>query len=94
MSLRKLVPISKLHLESPAKPKSSKGNIDYIISYSVFSFSVAQFNILAQSYALHQWFSYCKPEVLEWETRGPRLIKCISELKADILCLEVMCTKI
>ncbi|ETW05713.1 hypothetical protein H310_03421 [Aphanomyces invadans] len=52
------------------------------------SFSIAQLNILASNLAKPDRFPYVQPTVLEWTTRKEILVRQLTSLQADVLCLE------
>ena len=46
------------------------------------------YNLLAKGYDDPKSWSYVRPEVLNFEYRGPRIIKELSESQADLICLQ------
>jgi mRNA deadenylase 3'-5' endonuclease subunit Ccr4 len=53
-----------------------------------FSFRLASYNILANSYIKPQWYPDVDPGMLDWGWRGPALTEKIERLDADIVCLQ------
>ena len=49
---------------------------------------VASYNVLANSYIKLEWYTRSNPEVLQWENRKNLLTKKITEINADIICLQ------
>ncbi len=52
------------------------------------SFSIASYNILADSYVKPEWYRHVDPEVLRWDRRKFALAERIARLNADIVCLQ------
>ena len=57
-------------------------------SAPVFDFSLKQWNILAQSLAIHGGFVLCPPSALEWEHRAPLITQEILHSSPDLILLE------
>lgn len=56
------------------------------------TFSVLSYNILADSYASNEMYSYCPSWALSWPYRRQNLLREIVGYRADIVCLqEVIC---
>lgn len=53
-----------------------------------FSFRIASYNILANSYIQPAWYPGVDPGVLRWSWRGPALAEKILTLDADVICLQ------
>ncbi|MGH9755357.1 MAG: endonuclease/exonuclease/phosphatase family protein [Blastocatellia bacterium] len=52
------------------------------------SFSIASYNVLADSYVKPQWYPNVDPEVLRWDRRKFALAERVARLDADIVCLQ------
>lgn len=52
------------------------------------SFSIASYNILADSYVSPKWYPNVDPEILRWDRRKFALTERIERLNADIVCLQ------
>jgi mRNA deadenylase 3'-5' endonuclease subunit Ccr4 len=52
------------------------------------SFSIASYNVLADSYVKPQWYPNVDPEVLRWDRRKFALAERVERLDADIVCLQ------
>jgi mRNA deadenylase 3'-5' endonuclease subunit Ccr4 len=52
------------------------------------SFSIASYNVLADSYVKPEWYSNVDPEVLRWDRRKFALADRVARLDADIICLQ------
>jgi mRNA deadenylase 3'-5' endonuclease subunit Ccr4 len=52
------------------------------------SFSVASYNVLADSYVKPEWYPNVDPEVLRWDRRKFAMAERIARLGADIVCLQ------
>jgi mRNA deadenylase 3'-5' endonuclease subunit Ccr4 len=52
------------------------------------SFSIASYNVLADSYVKPQWYPNVDPEVLRWDRRKFALAERVARLDADIICLQ------
>src|SRR5215471_7571925 len=52
------------------------------------SFSIASYNVLADSYVKPEWYPNVNPEVLRWDRRKFALAERIARLDADIVCLQ------
>src|SRR5262245_7884071 len=52
------------------------------------SFSIASYNILADSYVKPKWYTNVDPEVLRWDRRKFALAERVARLDADIVCLQ------
>jgi mRNA deadenylase 3'-5' endonuclease subunit Ccr4 len=52
------------------------------------SFSIASYNILADSYVRPNWYLNIDPEILRWDRRKFALAEKITRLDADIVCLQ------
>jgi mRNA deadenylase 3'-5' endonuclease subunit Ccr4 len=52
------------------------------------SFSIASYNVLADSYVQPQWYPNVEPESLQWDRRKFALAERIARLDADIVCLQ------
>ncbi|XP_010549782.1 PREDICTED: carbon catabolite repressor protein 4 homolog 1 [Tarenaya hassleriana] len=79
-SPRRLIPVSGVdamgHLDSDGH-LSSTG-----------SFTVLSYNILADTYASSDIYSYCPPWALSWQYRRQNLLREIVGYRADIVCLQ------
>lgn len=49
---------------------------------------LASWNILANCYVREEWYRRCDPEALKWSQRRELLLRKLTELDADILCLQ------
>jgi mRNA deadenylase 3'-5' endonuclease subunit Ccr4 len=54
----------------------------------VRSFSIASYNVLADSYVKPQWYPNVDPEVLRWDRRKFALADRVARLDSDIICLQ------
>ncbi|HZF37849.1 MAG TPA: endonuclease/exonuclease/phosphatase family protein [Blastocatellia bacterium] len=52
------------------------------------SFSIASYNVLADSYVNPQWYPNVDPEILRWDRRKFALAEKVARLDADIVCLQ------
>jgi endonuclease/exonuclease/phosphatase family metal-dependent hydrolase len=52
------------------------------------SFSIASYNVLADSYVKPKWYPNVDPEILRWDRRKFALAERITRLDADIVCLQ------
>ena len=52
------------------------------------SFSIASYNVLADSYVKPQWYPNVDPEVLRWDRRKFALAERVERLDTDIICLQ------
>jgi mRNA deadenylase 3'-5' endonuclease subunit Ccr4 len=52
------------------------------------SFSIASYNILADSYVRPNWYLNIDPEILRWDRRKFALAERVARLDADIVCLQ------
>src|SRR5262245_49100581 len=52
------------------------------------SFSIASYNILADSYVRPSWYPNVDPEILRWDRRKFALAERIARLDADVVCLQ------
>jgi mRNA deadenylase 3'-5' endonuclease subunit Ccr4 len=51
-------------------------------------FSIASYNVLADSYVNPRWYPNVDPEVLRWDRRKFALAERVARLDADVICLQ------
>jgi mRNA deadenylase 3'-5' endonuclease subunit Ccr4 len=69
-----------------------KGNLlrkrEYADEFDNRSFSVLQFNVLAQMYATKISYPHADPSILDWRHRFKKIIEIIITSEADLVCLQ------
>jgi CCR4-NOT transcription complex subunit 6 len=80
----------------PVNAADAMGHLDLDTRTSSFgSFTVLSYNILADTYATNDTYSYCPTWALSWAYRRQNLLREIIGYHADIICLqEVYCAVI
>jgi len=52
------------------------------------SFSLVSWNILAPTFASPSRYPWAPPDVLGWSARSPRIVSALSNMDADVVCLQ------